>query len=162
MLFLHVFFNDSCYTFYTNFTMHPNSCQDNKLCLIAGELFLFYGTSCGHCSVAALLFSCSWVFVWKCHAAVVQHSASLVSSPADLGDEAVLSMGIMLWAGILVIAFVLLLLAVDVTCYFVNKCGLIMCLCGKSSTGTKGHHLEEGKAAFMWVSATSNSCRHIS
>ncbi|XP_033953277.1 neural cell adhesion molecule 1b isoform X2 [Pseudochaenichthys georgianus] len=68
---------------------------------------------------------------------------------ADLGDEAVLSMGIMLWAGILVIAFVLLLLAVDVTCYFVNKCGLIMCLCGKSSTGTKGHHLEEGKAAFM-------------
>ncbi|XP_063763508.1 neural cell adhesion molecule 1b isoform X3 [Eleginops maclovinus] len=68
---------------------------------------------------------------------------------ADLGDEAALSMGIMLWAGILVIAFVLLLLAVDVTCYFVNKCGLIMCLCGKSSTGTKGHNLEEGKAAFM-------------
>ncbi|XP_010786164.1 neural cell adhesion molecule 1 [Notothenia coriiceps] len=68
---------------------------------------------------------------------------------ADLGDEAALSMGIMLWAGILVIAFVLLLLAVDVTCYFVNKCGLIMCLCGKSSTGTKGHNPEEGKAAFM-------------
>ncbi|XP_045930547.1 neural cell adhesion molecule 1b isoform X3 [Micropterus dolomieu] len=67
----------------------------------------------------------------------------------DLGDEAALSMGIMLWAGILVVAFVLLLLAVDVTCYFVNKCGLIMCLCGKSGTGTKGHNLEEGKAAFM-------------
>uniref|UniRef100_A0A4W6G598 Neural cell adhesion molecule 1b n=1 Tax=Lates calcarifer TaxID=8187 RepID=A0A4W6G598_LATCA len=57
-----------------------------------------------------------------------------------------LSMGIMLWAGILVVVFVLLLLAVDVTCYFVNKCGLIMCLCGKSGTGTKGQHLEEGKA----------------
>ncbi|XP_076592120.1 neural cell adhesion molecule 1b isoform X5 [Chaetodon auriga] len=67
----------------------------------------------------------------------------------DLGDEAALSMGIMLWAGILVVVFVLLLLAVDVTCYFVNKCGLIMCLCGKSATGTKGHNLEEGKAAFM-------------
>ncbi|KAI3354173.1 hypothetical protein L3Q82_018709 [Scortum barcoo] len=67
----------------------------------------------------------------------------------DLGDEAALSMGIMLWAGILVVVFVLLLLAVDVTCYFVNKCGLIMCLCGKSGTGTKGHNLEEGKAAFM-------------
>ncbi|XP_071351908.1 neural cell adhesion molecule 1b isoform X3 [Trachinotus anak] len=67
----------------------------------------------------------------------------------DLGDEAALSMGIMLWAGILVVVFVLLLLAVDVTCYFVNKCGLIMCLCGKSGTGTKGHNLEEGKAAFI-------------
>ncbi|XP_029301861.1 neural cell adhesion molecule 1b isoform X2 [Cottoperca gobio] len=67
----------------------------------------------------------------------------------DLGEETALSMGIMLWAGILVVAFVLLLLAVDVTCYFVNKCGLIMCLCGKSGTGTKGHNLEEGKAAFM-------------
>ncbi|XP_053729435.1 neural cell adhesion molecule 1b isoform X2 [Synchiropus splendidus] len=74
------------------------------------------------------------------------------SEPAaipDLGDEAALSMGIFLWAGILVVVFVLLLLAVDVTCYFVNKCGLIMCLCGKSGTGTKGHNLEEGKAAFM-------------
>lgn len=58
-------------------------------------------------------------------------------------------MGTMLWAGILVVAFILLLLAVDVTCYFVNKCGLIMCLCGKSGTGSKGHTLEEGKAAFM-------------
>uniref|UniRef100_A0A3B3UWL2 Neural cell adhesion molecule 1b n=1 Tax=Poecilia latipinna TaxID=48699 RepID=A0A3B3UWL2_9TELE len=51
--------------------------------------------------------------------------------------------------GILVVVFVLLLLAVDVTCYFVNKCGLIMCLCGKSGTGTKGHVLEEAKAAFV-------------
>ncbi|XP_035478599.2 neural cell adhesion molecule 1b isoform X5 [Scophthalmus maximus] len=67
----------------------------------------------------------------------------------DLSDEAALSMGIMLWAGILVVVFILLLLAVDVTCYFVNKCGLIMCLCGKSGTGTKGHNLEEGKAAFV-------------
>nr|XP_020470480.1 neural cell adhesion molecule 1 isoform X2 [Monopterus albus] len=66
-----------------------------------------------------------------------------------LDEEAALSMGIMLWAGILVVVFVLLLLAVDVTCYFVNKCGLIMCLCGKTGTGTKGHNLEEGKAAFI-------------
>ncbi|XP_023817080.1 neural cell adhesion molecule 1 isoform X7 [Oryzias latipes] len=67
----------------------------------------------------------------------------------DLDDETALSMNIILWAGILVVAFVLLLLAVDVTCFFVNKCGLIMCLCGKSGTGTKGNNLEEGKAAFM-------------
>uniref|UniRef100_A0A8C6NIN3 Neural cell adhesion molecule 1b n=1 Tax=Nothobranchius furzeri TaxID=105023 RepID=A0A8C6NIN3_NOTFU len=63
--------------------------------------------------------------------------------------SSMLPMGTMLWAGILVVVFVLLLLAVDVTCYFVNKCGLIMCLCGKSGTGTKGHNLEEGKAAFV-------------
>ncbi|XP_015239060.1 PREDICTED: neural cell adhesion molecule 1 isoform X4 [Cyprinodon variegatus] len=67
----------------------------------------------------------------------------------DLGDDGPFSMNIMLWAGILVVVFILLLLAVDVTCYFVNKCGLIMCLCGKSGTGTKGHTLEEGKAAFV-------------
>ncbi|XP_028319982.1 neural cell adhesion molecule 1b isoform X4 [Gouania willdenowi] len=67
----------------------------------------------------------------------------------DLDEESALSMGIFLWAGILFVAFLLLLLAVDVTCYFVNKCGLIMCLCGKSSPGSKGHNLEEGKAAFV-------------
>ncbi|XP_054650391.1 neural cell adhesion molecule 1b isoform X4 [Dunckerocampus dactyliophorus] len=67
----------------------------------------------------------------------------------DVDEDAGFPMGIMLWVGILVVAFVLLLLAVDVTCYFVNKCGLIMCLCGKSGSGTKGKDLEEGKAAFM-------------
>ncbi|XP_061575562.1 neural cell adhesion molecule 1b isoform X13 [Cololabis saira] len=67
----------------------------------------------------------------------------------DMGEETALSMGVMLWAGILVVVFLLLLLAVDVTCYFVNKCGLIMCLCGKSGTGTKSHNLEERSAAFV-------------
>ncbi|CDQ92651.1 unnamed protein product [Oncorhynchus mykiss] len=52
-------------------------------------------------------------------------------------------------AGILILAFVLLLLAVDITCYFTNKCGLIMCLCGKPGSGAKGHNLEQGKAAFI-------------
>ncbi|XP_009082990.1 PREDICTED: neural cell adhesion molecule 1, partial [Acanthisitta chloris] len=54
--------------------------------------------------------------------------------------------------GILVVVFVLLLVAVDVTCYFLNKCGLLMCiavnLCGKSGPGAKGKDMEEGKAAF--------------
>ncbi|XP_069569013.1 LOW QUALITY PROTEIN: neural cell adhesion molecule 1b [Brachyistius frenatus] len=67
----------------------------------------------------------------------------------DVGDNAQLPMGVVFWSGILVVGFVALLLAVDVSCYFVNKCGLIMCLCGKSGTGTKGHNLEEGKAAFV-------------
>ncbi|NWR75700.1 NCAM1 protein, partial [Centropus unirufus] len=54
--------------------------------------------------------------------------------------------------GILIVVFVLLLVAVDVTCYFLNKCGLLMCiavnLCGKSGPGAKGKDMEEGKAAF--------------
>ncbi|XP_052375948.1 neural cell adhesion molecule 1 isoform X4 [Oncorhynchus keta] len=65
----------------------------------------------------------------------------------DIDGESALSMGIM--AGILILAFVLLLLAVDVTCYFTNKCGLIMCLCCKPGSGAKGHNLEQGKAAFI-------------
>ncbi|KAK6295982.1 hypothetical protein J4Q44_G00336950 [Coregonus suidteri] len=65
----------------------------------------------------------------------------------DIDGESALSMGLM--AGILILAFVLLLLAVDVTCYFTNKCGLIMCLCGKPGSGAKGHNLEQGKAAFI-------------
>ncbi|XP_070290259.1 neural cell adhesion molecule 1 [Salvelinus sp. IW2-2015] len=65
----------------------------------------------------------------------------------DIDGESALSTGIM--AGILILAFVLLLLAVDVTCYFTNKCGLIMCLCGKPGSGAKGHNLEQGKAAFI-------------
>lgn len=98
--------------------------------------------------------------LWSCwcsqsHASICFTAPDVARRPShrpcltDVHDEAALSMGIMLWAGILVVAFVLLLLAVDVTCYFVNKCGLIMCLCGKSGPGTKGHNLEEGKAAFM-------------
>ncbi|XP_044853240.1 neural cell adhesion molecule 1 isoform X1 [Mauremys mutica] len=54
--------------------------------------------------------------------------------------------------GILIVVFVLLLVAVDITCYFLNKCGLLMCiavnLCGKSGPGAKGKDMEEGKAAF--------------
>ncbi|XP_063167570.1 neural cell adhesion molecule 1 isoform X3 [Candoia aspera] len=54
--------------------------------------------------------------------------------------------------GILIVIFVLLLVAVDVTCYFLNKCGLFMCiavnLCGKPGPGAKGKDMEEGKAAF--------------
>lgn len=54
--------------------------------------------------------------------------------------------------GILIVVFILLLLGVDVTCYFLNKCGLVMCIavnfCGKSGPSTKGKDIEEGKAAF--------------
>nr|AAB59959.1 neural cell adhesion molecule [Gallus gallus] len=61
--------------------------------------------------------------------------------------------------GILIVIFVLLLVAVDVTCYFLNKCGLLMCiavnLCGKSGPGAKGKDMEEGKAAFSHTADTA-------
>ncbi|XP_062393485.1 neural cell adhesion molecule 1-like, partial [Sardina pilchardus] len=54
--------------------------------------------------------------------------------------------------GILVVVFLLLLAGVDVTCYFLNKCGLLMCIavnfCGKAGPGAKAKEAEEGKAAF--------------
>ncbi|XP_066502219.1 neural cell adhesion molecule 1a isoform X2 [Hoplias malabaricus] len=54
--------------------------------------------------------------------------------------------------GILIVVFLLLLFGVDVTCYFLNKCGLLMCIavnfCGKSGPTAKGKDVEEGKAAF--------------
>uniref|UniRef100_A0AAY4AMD3 Neural cell adhesion molecule 1b n=1 Tax=Denticeps clupeoides TaxID=299321 RepID=A0AAY4AMD3_9TELE len=55
--------------------------------------------------------------------------------------------------GILVVVFVLLLVAVDVVCYFCNKCGLLMCIavnfCGKPGPGSKGKDIEQGKAAYI-------------
>ncbi|XP_072303045.1 neural cell adhesion molecule 1a isoform X7 [Eucyclogobius newberryi] len=54
--------------------------------------------------------------------------------------------------GILIVVFFLLLVSVDVTCFFLNKCGLLMCLavnvCGKAGPGAKGKDIEEGQAAF--------------
>ncbi|XP_055370415.1 neural cell adhesion molecule 1a isoform X3 [Betta splendens] len=54
--------------------------------------------------------------------------------------------------GILIVVFFLLLVGIDVTCYFLNKCGLLMCIavnfCGKAGPGAKSKDMEEGKAAF--------------
>ncbi|XP_037126673.1 neural cell adhesion molecule 1a isoform X16 [Syngnathus acus] len=54
--------------------------------------------------------------------------------------------------GILIVVFFVLLVAVDVTCYFLNKCGVLMCIainfCGKAGPGAKSKDMEEGKAAF--------------
>uniref|UniRef100_A0A8C1Q7P1 Neural cell adhesion molecule 1a n=1 Tax=Cyprinus carpio TaxID=7962 RepID=A0A8C1Q7P1_CYPCA len=54
--------------------------------------------------------------------------------------------------GILIVVFILLLFGVDLTCYFLNNCGLLMCIavnfCGKPGPSAKGKDIEEGKAAF--------------
>ncbi|XP_061818801.2 neural cell adhesion molecule 1a isoform X4 [Nerophis lumbriciformis] len=70
--------------------------------------------------------------------------------PGASGGGSGLSTGAIV--GILMVVFFLLLIAVDVTCFFLNKCGLLMCIavnfCGKAGPGAKGKDIEEGKAAF--------------
>uniref|UniRef100_A0A8C3XQQ8 Neural cell adhesion molecule 1 n=1 Tax=Chelydra serpentina TaxID=8475 RepID=A0A8C3XQQ8_CHESE len=74
------------------------------------------------------------------------------AQPTVIPGMTATSLGTAAIVGILIVIFVLLLVAVDITCYFLNKCGLLMCiavnLCGKSGPGAKGKDMEEGKAAF--------------
>lgn len=76
------------------------------------------------------------------------------SDPTTIPDAATggSGMGTGAIVGILIVVFFLLLVGVDVTCYFLNKCGLLMCiavnLCGKAGPGAKSKDIEEGKAAF--------------
>lgn len=51
-------------------------------------------------------------------------------------------------------ALLLLLVLVDVSCFFLRHCGLLMCitrtLCSKkTATSGKGKEIEEGKAAYL-------------
>ncbi|KAJ8368270.1 hypothetical protein SKAU_G00082980 [Synaphobranchus kaupii] len=72
--------------------------------------------------------------------------------PTAIPDSSTSGFGMGAIAGILIVVFVLLLVAVDITCFFINKCGLLMCIavniCGKSGPGAKTKDMEEGKAAF--------------
>ncbi|XP_074160338.1 neural cell adhesion molecule 1 isoform X4 [Sminthopsis crassicaudata] len=81
---------------------------------------------------------------------VFRTSAQPTAIPANGSPTTSLGTGAIV--GILIVIFVLLLVAVDITCYFLNKCGLLMCiavnLCGKAGPGAKGKDMEEGKAAF--------------
>uniref|UniRef100_A0A2I3MDT6 Neural cell adhesion molecule 1 n=2 Tax=Cercopithecinae TaxID=9528 RepID=A0A2I3MDT6_PAPAN len=81
---------------------------------------------------------------------VFRTSAQPTAIPANGSPTSGLSTGAIV--GILIVIFVLLLVVVDITCYFLNKCGLFMCiavnLCGKAGPGAKGKDMEEGKAAF--------------
>lgn len=75
---------------------------------------------------------------------------SPLSSQDSMEDGTGLNTGVIV--GILILVCVLLLLIVDATCCFLNKCGILMCICGKPGQGTKGKDIETGKAAFVWVS----------
>uniref|UniRef100_A0A8C2GD70 Neural cell adhesion molecule 1b n=1 Tax=Cyprinus carpio TaxID=7962 RepID=A0A8C2GD70_CYPCA len=75
------------------------------------------------------------------------------SEPAATTDGTGLNTGVIV--GILILVCVLLLLIVDATCCFLNKCGILMCICGKPGQGTKGKDIETGKAAFVQVTETA-------
>uniref|UniRef100_S4RV72 Neural cell adhesion molecule 1b n=1 Tax=Petromyzon marinus TaxID=7757 RepID=S4RV72_PETMA len=67
--------------------------------------------------------------------------------------EAAGGMGTGAIIGIVIVIFLILLVAIDVTCYFLKKCGLLMCitvsLCGKAGPSGKGAaDPEQGKASY--------------
>lgn len=72
---------------------------------------------------------------------------SPVSPQDSMEDGTGMNTGVIV--GILILVCVLLLLIVDATCCFLNKCGILMCICGKPGQGTKGKDIETGKAAFV-------------
>lgn len=80
------------------------------------------------------------------------HQPSLFLPPTQANGSPTAGLSTGAIVGILIVVFVLLLVVVDITCYFLNKCGLLMCiaanLCGKAGPGAKGKDMEEGKAAF--------------
>ncbi|XP_051535433.1 neural cell adhesion molecule 1b isoform X3 [Myxocyprinus asiaticus] len=74
-------------------------------------------------------------------------SSEPAATTDSMDDGTGLNTGIIV--GILILVCVLLLLIVDATCCFLNKCGIIMCICGKPGPGTKGKDIEAGKTAFV-------------
>ncbi len=86
------------------------------------------------------------------------HPVSADSLFSGLGLGAVVGLGL---AGLL-----LLLVLVDVSCFFLRQCGLLMCitrkLCSKkTATSGKSKELEEGKAAYLWVSLLHQLCMYL-
>ncbi|XP_015217328.2 neural cell adhesion molecule 2 isoform X2 [Lepisosteus oculatus] len=72
----------------------------------------------------------------------------------DITDSLFSSLGLGAVVGLGVAALVLILVAVDVSCFFLKQCGLLMCItrkgCGKkTATSGKSKDLEEGKAAYL-------------
>lgn len=62
---------------------------------------------------------------------------------------AVASIGANLVIGIIIGIFVLFLIIVDISCYFINGCGLTMCicvqLCGRTKPKATPNEMEEGE-----------------
>ncbi|XP_058885407.1 neural cell adhesion molecule 2 isoform X2 [Acipenser ruthenus] len=73
---------------------------------------------------------------------------------SDITDTLFSSLGLGAVVGLGVAALLLVLGLVDVSCFFLKQCGLLMCItrrfCGKkTATSSKSKDLEEGKAAYL-------------
>ncbi|XP_052401787.1 neural cell adhesion molecule 2-like [Carassius gibelio] len=74
--------------------------------------------------------------------------------PDITADSLFSGLGLGAVVGLSVAALLLLLVLVDISCFFLRQCGLLMCitrkLCSKkTSTSGKSKELEEGKAAYL-------------
>ena len=73
---------------------------------------------------------------------------SLVSGP-NPAAATIMGLGTGAIIGIVIAVFFIFLLIVDISCYFMNDCGVLMCicvhLCGKQQPGAKEKAMEEGE-----------------
>ncbi|XP_031648140.1 neural cell adhesion molecule 2 isoform X4 [Oncorhynchus kisutch] len=72
----------------------------------------------------------------------------------DIIDSLFSGLGLGPVVGLGLVGFLLVLVVVDVSCYFLRQCGLLMCitrkLCSKKTTTSgKSKEMEEGKAAYL-------------
>ncbi|KAJ8255700.1 hypothetical protein COCON_G00195640 [Conger conger] len=79
---------------------------------------------------------------------------SMPQRPDITADSLFSGLGLGAVVGLGLAALLLVLVAVDVGCFFLRQCGLLMCitkkLCGKkSATSGKSKDMEEGKAAYL-------------
>ncbi|XP_042315343.1 neural cell adhesion molecule 2 [Sceloporus undulatus] len=76
------------------------------------------------------------------------------AKPNIITDTLFNGLGLGAVIGLAVAALLLILVVIDVSCFFVRQCGLLMCItrriCGKKSGSSgKSKELEEGKAAYL-------------
>ncbi|XP_021427222.1 neural cell adhesion molecule 2 isoform X3 [Oncorhynchus mykiss] len=74
--------------------------------------------------------------------------------PDIIADSLFSGLGLGPVVGLGLVGFLLVLIVVDVSCYFLRQCGLLMCitrkLCSKKTTTSgKSKEMEEGKAAYL-------------
>ncbi|KAI1899695.1 hypothetical protein AGOR_G00064420 [Albula goreensis] len=79
---------------------------------------------------------------------------SMPQRPDITADSLFSGLGLGAVVGLGLAALLLVLVVVDVSCFFLRQCGLLMCitkkLCGKkSATSSKSKDMEEGKAAYL-------------
>uniref|UniRef100_A0A8C2LCP3 Neural cell adhesion molecule 2 n=1 Tax=Cyprinus carpio TaxID=7962 RepID=A0A8C2LCP3_CYPCA len=84
----------------------------------------------------------------------------------DITDSLFSGLGLGAVVGVGLAGLLLLLVLVDVSCFFLRQCGLLMCitrkLCSKkTATSGKSKELEEGKAAYLSVLGTNLSPSHL-